>query len=446
MARGVPREIEVHVDALSVDGLGEGSFAEPHVAERRVAVRNALPGETVTVRVLKRRRGRWFGEAAMPVQASPLRRPAPCAAYPRCAGCVLQHLDHAAQLAHKQRVLLACLAEHGVTPASVRAPVAGPQFHYRYKARLGVRLVGGQLLVGFREGFSNRIVRMTDCKTLALPFANALPALQRTLAGLAQPHRIPQVELAAGDHSFAVIVRHLDALDAADRARLQQFSADRGFLVYLQGAGYDSVVPLDGQQDQAFLTYDNVDYGLSYEFLPTDFTQVNPYINRALVRAAMLALRPRSGAGAIDLFCGIGNFSLVLARLGLRVRGFEASAAAVERAQHNARRNGVDALAEFAVADLYDSRCPDLSEAEYLVLDPPRSGAGGNLSRWLAGPQLERVAYVSCNPRTFASDAAVLQQAGFALQQVGVFDMFPHTAHIETLGLFVRKPGVRSLG
>jgi 23S rRNA (uracil1939-C5)-methyltransferase len=438
--RGFAREIEVAMTGLSEEGLGEGVFES-----RRVLARNALPGETATVRVLKRRRGVWYGQADEPIAGSAARRQPACAAFPRCGGCVLQHLDHPRQLAHKQSVLLRHLAENQVEPRCVRAPVSGPLFHYRYKARLGVRMVGDDLLVGFREGFSNRVVRMDDCKTLAASFARMLPGLKATLAGLSHPQRIPQVEMAAGDRDFAIIVRHLDELDGADRVRLGDLSRASGVCVLLQSGGYETVTTLDGARP-GFLSYDNLDYGLSFEFLPTDFTQVNPYVNRLLVRHAMMALAPRPGATAIDLFCGVGNFSLAMARSGLRVFGFEAAEGAVERARHNANRNGLADRAEFAVADLYDPDCPELPEAEYLFLDPPRSGAGNHLRRWVAGRELQRIAYVSCNPKTFASDAAVLEEAGFSLQQVGVFDMFPHTAHIETLGLFTRSAGGAGLG
>lgn len=437
MTRRGPREIALDVSALTAEGLGEGAFEG-----RQVLARNALPGEAVNVRVLKRRRGIWYGEADDPALASVARRRPPCRFFPRCGGCTLQHLDHEQQLLHKQQVLLADLAAHGVAPGMVRAPYSGPRLHYRFKARLGVRVVGDRLLAGFREGFSNRVVRMDDCKTLALPFARMLPALQTALGRLRRPDQVPQVELAGGDHHHAVIVRHLTALDESDLDVLDEFGRVNGMRVYLQGAGYDSVRPLRGADVGGYLSYENADYGLSFEFLPTDFTQVNPYVNRALVRGALLGLRPRHGARAVDLFCGIGNFSLAMARSGLRVHGFEAAAGAIDRARHNACRNGLSDRAEFALADLYDARCPDLPEAEYLLLDPPRSGAGANLSRWVASPVLERIVYVSCNPRTFSSDAVLLQQAGFVLDEVGIFDMFPHTAHVETLGVFTRIEGV----
>ncbi len=432
MARRVPREVRVHIDTLNDQGLGEGE-----VEARTVVARNALPGEEVNVRVLKRRAGVWRGEAQTPERPSAWRRTPACDAYPRCGGCSLQHVDYAVQLAHKEQRLRAALDAAGVQPMRFRVPVSGPQFHYRYKARLGVRAVGGGVLAGFREGFSSRVARMDDCKTLALPFARMLPALKDTIARLSEPGRIPQVELAAGDCEFAVVVRHLTPLEPGDEALLGDFGRRTGMRVYLQPGGYETVAPLVAEP--TYLSYTNPEFGLCFQFLPMDFTQVNPWINRALVRSAALALAPRRGAVVVDLFCGIGNFSLALARQGVRVLGLEASEGAVARARHNAALNGLSRWAEFAPADLYDARCPELPAAEYLLLDPPRSGAGPNLSRWIGDPRLERIVYVSCNPRTFASDAAILREGGFELEEAGMFDMFPHTAHVEALGLFRRR-------
>lgn len=439
MAMREPRRIEVAVAALSDEGLGMATAVEPGAGARTVLVRNALPGERVTAVVRKRRRGTWYAEALDGAPPARDRVPAPCPAYPRCGGCALQHLDYAAQLAHKQALVERLVAAQGVVPARVLPPVSGPRFHYRYKARLGARVVDHRLLLGFREGFSNRIARMTGCLTLAQPLADALPELAEVLGRSSVAARIPQVELAAGDSGAAFVIRHLAPLTGADERALGRFAATPGRAVLLQPAGYDSVRLLGGQPGPAYLSYANPDFGLLFEFQPTDFTQVNPWINRELVRAAVLALAVRPGDRVLDLFCGIGNFALALARAGGQVFGFESGAGAVERAWRNAALNGLGARAEFAVQDLYDSPGPALPAARLMLLDPPRSGAGPNLRRWVAGPGLERIAYVSCNPETFATDAAVLQQAGFRLAELGVFDMFPHTAHIETLGLFMRS-------
>ena len=439
MKRRGPRHIDLHIESLGDEGLGQGCFEG-----RQVNLRNALPGEIVSARVQKRRRGIWYGEADTPERPSSWRRTPACDAYPRCGGCAMQHLDYARQLEHKEAILRSALAEQDVTPALLRRPVAGPQFHYRHKARLGMRLVGDVLLAGFREGFSNRVARMSDCKTLALPFARMLPDLQQTLARLSRPDRLPQVELAAGDRDFAVVLRHLTDLDENDRQRLASFESRTGMRVFLQPGGYDTVSPLGGGDPH--LSYTNPDFGLCFRFLPTDFTQVNPYVNRMLVRRALLALAAPPGSVVADLFCGIGNFSLALARTGVRVLGFESAPGALLRARRNAALNGLSKRCEFVVADLYDARCPELVDCDGLLLDPPRSGAGENLARWVDSPRLRRIAYVSCNPVSFASDAAILAERGFELEEAAMFDMFPHTAHVETLGLFSRRSAVSSRG
>lgn len=434
MASRPPREVEVAITDLSEEGLGAG------VAEARVLkVRNALPGEQVGALVRKRRHGTWYAEAYRHAVASPHRVSAPCAAFPRCGGCVMQHLAYQQQLEHKQRTVLRLLAEQYISTYTLRKPVSGPRLHYRHKARLGARMVDGTLLLGFREAFSNRIARMTDCKTLALPLAQALPALQQTLTALSIAERIPQVEVACGDRETSFIIRHMAPLTPEDEARLAGFANAPGRRLYLQPQGYDSIMALPPASGWRYLSYGNADFGLSFQFLPTDFTQVNPSINRLLVRAAVLALGVAAGDRVGDLFCGIGNFSLALARAGARVTGFESGEGAVVRARHNAGLNGLQALTEFAVMDLYDPASAALPDLDLLLLDPPRSGAGPNLRAWASGGSVRRVAYVSCNPATFATDAVVLRECGFELAELGVYDMFPHTAHIETLGLFLRR-------
>jgi 23S rRNA (uracil1939-C5)-methyltransferase len=239
MSRRTPREIDVTVTALGEDGFARGCFES-----RDVRVRNALPGETVRVRVLKRRRGIWYGAAETPYESSPLRVTPVCEHFPRCGGCTLQHLSHAAQLEHKHGLLLDALAAVGALPRRSRAPVAGPLLHYRHRARLGLRVVGDELLAGFREGFSNRVARIQHCSTLALPFARALPTLKATLARMSRPDRIPQVELAGGDRESAVVVRHLTMLTERDRDLLRAFSRESGLHVFLQSGGYQTVTPL----------------------------------------------------------------------------------------------------------------------------------------------------------------------------------------------------------
>ena len=293
--------------------------------------------------------------------------------------------------------------------------------------------------MGFRESFSSRVARLHECKTLTLPAA-WLPGELRTLfAAMSAKAHIPQVEVVVGDTQVALVVRHLVELSAADEASLEAFAVRHGLWLYLQPGGYDSLVAVQGPPpDSALLTYALAEFGVTLQFGLTDFIQANASVNAALVADAVAALAPYPGARALELFCGIGNFSLALARRGAHVLGCEMAPGAVARAQANARHNGLGGRCEFQSVDLYDPDEGVCWDAQLLLLDPPRSGAGPNLGRWLAAPNLERVAYVSCNPHSFAADARRFVEHGYALREVGIYDMFPQTAHVETLGVFVR--------
>lgn len=430
-AKARARDIAVSVESLDTDGLGTASLNR-----RRLRVKNGLPGEELLARILKRGRGDWFVEAFDIRQAAAERRTPPCEYFPRCGGCQMQHIGHPDQVALKQRRLLESLQAVGVEPLQLLEPQQGDDLHYRTRARLGVRVVDGEVLIGFRESFSGRVMRMSYCRTLIKAFADLLEPLRGLIGGLSSPTAIPQVELAAGDDTLAMVLRHLEPLTPEDDALLADFSIRHGLVLFLQASRRDLIVP-QGARAQ-LLSYANPDLNLRFEFLPWEFTQVNLEMNRRLVAAALHGLAPERGSPVVDLFCGIGNFSLALARSGAQVIGYESDAGAVTRAKHNAALNGLDTRCEFVLSDLYDRGCDRLAEAEYMLLDPPRSGAGPNLPRWIAGDHLRRVAYVSCEPGSFAADAQVLIERGFVLEQAGIFDMFPQTAHVETLGVFSR--------
>jgi len=351
----------------------------------------------------------------------------------------MQHLRYREQLELKQQLLLDELQRSGVSATTLVAPRSGPQLGYRTKARLGVRVVGESVLAGFRESYSNRVARMESCEVLIPRFSRLVKPLRLLVGSLHRPESIPQLELASGDGDAAVVIRHLEPLTREDIALLHAFERAEGVRLFLQPGGYETIVPLDDSRP-SWLGYANPDFGLYYRFLPWDFTQVNLSMNRRLVREALLhagASAPRSVL--LDLFCGIGNFSLAAASLGWRVIGIEASEAAVDRARMNADSNGLGDRCEFLAADLYDPATDLPVKADCLILDPPRSGAGPNLDRWVEAVAPERIVYVSCQPATFASDAAVLTARGYRLERVGIFDMFPHTAHVETLGSFRRS-------
>ncbi len=448
-----PQHFSVVAGELGQDGLAVAEFEG-----RPVQIKNGLPGEQLDVRTVGVKRRKALVEAQSWQVANTDRIDPACGHFPRCGGCTLAHIDGSAQLAMKRQWMLQELDAAGVQPARVRADVGGPAMGYRTKARLGVRRIGERVFVGFRESFSSRVADLQACLVLAEPFSGLLPALSELIGSLTIAGDVPQLEVAAGDSVFgnaAIIVRHLAPLTTADRERLSEFEHRHAIRIWLQSKGPDTVEPLTtsaqtasgiGFRSDGLLTLANPDFGLNLLFHPSAFTQVNLAINRKLVREALISLDLAPGLAVTDLFCGIGNFTLPLARSGAHVLGLEASQAAIEQARQNARFNAVEA--DFEVSDLYTETSSDsapnpdyeaqlgrIRASERLLLDPPRSGAGPNLARWL-GRDLSTLVYVSCNPTSLAVDAAVLKANGFDLASVGVFDMFPHTTHVETLAVF----------
>ncbi len=431
MARRPPQFVELRITGVDADGRGLGELDG-----RPIRVKNALPGEQVRARLLRRRRGEWWGEADAVLAASPARHPAPCPQFPRCGGCAVQQIDGAAQLAAKQARLLELLAAGGVEAGRLRPPVAGPSYHYRTKARLGVRLVGDAPLIGFREHLSNRVARMDDCLVLTPRLGRLIEPLKALVDGLSVRDAVPQIELAAGDDGCALVLRHLRPFAAGDLDALRRFSVHFGVALLTQAGGPETAALLSapsGWTQQ--LGYAIPAFGLYLNFHPLDFTQVNLALNQRLVADVVRSLGPARGLTA-DLFCGIGNFSLPLARRGHRVLGLEGDVGCIDRAKRNAVLNGLRGRCEFAVADLYQT--PELpARLGAVLVDPPRSGLGSTLVEALAG-RTNRLAYVSCNPVTFARDARQLADLGFSLSEAVVYDLFPQTAHIEAFGLFER--------
>ena len=433
-----PRVVDLEVDELNAEGLGVATF------ERRpVLIKGALPGDVVSARVVRRRRGTWYALPEERIVTVGVHAKPACEAFMRCGGCSMQHLPAADQLALKQRWLVEQLDAVGVKPASIASAVRGPQYLYRRRARLAVRSVRdtGELLVGFRESFGGRVARLQSCAVLVPPFADGLPTIAATLANLRARESIPQLEIAVGERAAAMIVRHVSELCDDDRRALARFERRSGIGVLLQGSDYSSIVDLAGEKPRP-LDYRLDRFGVTLEFDAADFVQVNAHVNADLVSAAVAWLDPGAHDRVVDLFCGIGNFTLPLAVRGAAVVGVEGAAELVRRAESNARLNAVATHVRFEAADLYaQSSARDMSAlfdgVRKVLLDPPRTGAGAVLAP-LAASKVERVAYVSCHPVSFARDARALHNAGFGLASVRIFDMFPHTTHVETLGLFER--------
>jgi 23S rRNA (uracil1939-C5)-methyltransferase len=367
-----------------------------------------------------------------------------CAHFGYCGGCALQQLESGAQLRLKQLRLQATLARlAGASPGRWLPAIRGPAWGYRRRARLGVRFVRRKqrALVGFRERHSNLIADLQRCEVLAPPVDGLIMPLCALVAQLSIRERLPQIEVAVADNAVALVLRVLDAPSAADLASLRTFEALHGVRLYLQPGGIDSIVALTEPAPRLFYALPHAD--LELEFLPSDFLQVNASVNRELVAASAQLLQLTADSSLLDLYCGLGNFSLALARRARRVVGVEGDAGLVARARDNARRNGI-ANAEFFTADLASDATAAAWPARpytHVLLDPPRAGAQQQLPH-IARLAPERVLYVSCNPESLARDIGVLvQQHGFELLAAGVVDMFPHTAHMESVALLAPRPG-----
>jgi 23S rRNA (uracil1939-C5)-methyltransferase len=425
--------LTLDVTALDAEGRGVARNAQGKV----VFVDGALPGETVEALPLHGKRSFDVARAVSIVHESSARREPRCPHFGVCGGCATQHIDARTQVAAKQRWLEDCLARIGKVPiGTLLSPLYGEEWGYRRRARLSVRHVASKgALVGFRERRSTYVADMQSCDVLAPSVSALIPRLRELIAQLSVRERVPQIEVAVGDDATVLVFRHLLPLTAADEARLRSFADSAGVHVWLQPGGPDSAAPLQPAKRDV-LSYRLPQYDVRIAFEPTDFTQVNDSMNRALVSRVMRMLDPQPRERIADLFCGLGNFSLPIARLGANVIGFEASHALVARARENAAANGL--VAQFEAVDLFHARIDAFGPFDKVLLDPPREGAVEVVKRIGAGwPR--RIVYVSCDPATLARDAGVLVHTkGFTLEAAGVVNMFPHTAHVESVALFER--------
>ncbi len=440
-----------------------------------VFIDGALPGEWVSARV-HRKKNQWEQATLEMVHLASSQRVTPgCPHFGlhpgACGGCKMQHLDASSQVAIKQRVLednLWHLAK--VRPQQVLRPIEGPTWGYRYRARLSVRHVRkkGTVLIGFHERKSRYVADMSSCKVLPRHISELLLPLRDLMVSLDARETCPQIEVAVGEEITALVLRHLEPLSAADQQRLSAFSDSYSWVQWwLQPKGPDTAHLLDSN-DVRVLSYSLPEFGLRMPFRPTDFTQVNPQINGVLVSHALGLLGVQPNERVIDWFCGLGNFTLPLACKAASVLGIEGSLALVERATRNALINQTDritggrlALApvKFVARNLFDMGAQQLiadGGADRWLIDPPREGAFAlikalcelrqqpDLGLLNGSPQWscpKRIVYVSCNPATLARDAGLLvHRAGYRCSAAGVVNMFPHTAHVESLAVFDLDP------
>lgn len=428
----------VQIDALDHEGHGIC-----RVEGKVTFVDGALSGETAEISVF-RKHPKYDSANAIRILKPSSQRAAPkCAHYGRCGGCVLQHLEVSAQVAAKQRILEENLQRIGKVRPEVMLPALhGPAWGYRHRARFSVKRVDkkGGALVGFHEKKSWFIADMQKCEVLPPQVASLFMPMRELVAKLSNSDRIPQIELAMGETSTVLVFRLLTPWNDEDGEIVRAFADAHEVEIWIQPKGPDTAVPFYPENGE-LLQYSLPEFGVVHPFRPTEFTQVNPHINRALVHRAMTLLDPQPHERIADFFCGLGNFTLPIARSGARVVGLEGSKALVSRAQENARLNGLPNV-EYAVDNLFEmtpEKYAALGRFDKLLIDPPRDGAMELVKSLPADNPPRRIVYVSCNPATLARDAEVLCHVkGYGLKAAGVANMFPHTAHVESIALFER--------
>lgn len=450
-ARVIPRET-ARITDLSHEGRGVA-----HVEGKTVFIDDALPGELVEWQRVKRGRNFDEGRLLRVIEPSPDRVEPRCIHFGMCGGCVLQHLSGEQQLQFKQKQLMDSLTRIGrVTPQETLPPLQAASWNYRRRARLAARWVPkkNRTVVGFRERSTPYIADLQRCEVLHAPLDRLLVPLSELVTSLSIRHRVPQIEVAVGDNAIALVVRVLEPLTEADQDLLRRFGREHSVHMYLQPGGYETVAPMARDSNghapsspnlpMEPLEYRLPSFDLTLQFLPTDFIQVNGPLNLQMIDRAveLLALQPDDRV--LDLFCGLGNFSLPLARRAGQVVGVEGEAGLVARARDNASRNGLG-NAQFFTANLADesigsAQSPTLWAGKFdkILLDPPRAGAKEVLPV-VAKSGADTVLYISCHPGSLARDAGILvHEHGYQLQAAGVMDMFPHTAHVESAALFVK--------
>jgi 23S rRNA (uracil1939-C5)-methyltransferase len=427
---------EAVVESLDREGRGVA-----HLDGKAIFITGAITGERVRF-TITRDRGTWATAALMSVVRESAARVNPaCPAFGVCGGCSIQHVEFRTQVAAKQRILEDAFAHIGqVRPESMLTPIYGPAWGYRHRARLSVRNVPkkGGVLVGFHERGSSYVADMRECHVLPPAISALLVPLRELVGQFSRPDRMPQIEVSIGGDVTVLVFRVLEPFTAEDEAALRAFADAHGVQIWLQTKGPETAVRFH-PVDAPALAYHLPEFDVTVGFLPTDFTQVNHEINTVLVRRAIGLLDPRPGESIADLFCGLGNFTLPIARRGARVHGVEGHAGLVARARANAEANGLSPT--YAVANLFEpEKVPSLAGFDKLLIDPPREGALEVVKSLPESGGPWRIVYVSCDPATLARDANILVNLkGYRLLAAGVANMFPHTAHVESIALFERR-------
>jgi len=432
----MPTENQVTIESLDQEGRGVA-----RTEGKVIFIEGALTGEVVSYSSYRKKPSFELAQVTQIHKSSAMRVQPKCAHFGVCGGCSMQHLDARAQVAVKQRILEDSLWHIGkVRAETILRPIYGQAWGYRERARLSVRHVikKGKTLVGFHEKRSSFVADMQHCEILTPRIALLLPLLAELISGLSIRDRVPQIEVAVGDHVDVLVLRVMDTPTSEDESALRAFADKHEIQFWLQTKGYDTIVPFH-PLDAPALSYSLPEFGITMPFAPSEFTQVNSALNRVMISRAVRLLDPQPGERIADFFCGLGNFTLPIARSGAQVLGIEGSEALVARARQNAELNGLAGNAKFAAMNLFAITAEtffSLGRFDKLLIDPPRDGAI-ELVKSLGGEFAPlRIVYVSCSPSTLARDAAELVQRGYVLKFAGVMNMFPHTSHVESIAVF----------
>ncbi len=445
----------------TIESLDQEGRGVAHVDGKTIFIDGALPTEKVTFRSHRIKPSYEVANVVDVLKQSNQRVTPKCPHFGLCGGCKLQHLDFAAQVANKQRLLESDLKHIGkVKPDNMLPPIYGPTWGYRHKARLSVKYVEKKqrVLVGFNEKATRYVADMNSCEVLVPEVSALIAPLQEMIVQLSIRDKLPQIELAVGEANLAednqpvivLILRIMAELTQSDEALLKAFADTHHVQIWTQTKGPDTIkpfYPLDSStQALPALKYSLPEFDLTYPFKPNEFTQVNPQINQVMIRRAMQLLAPQSHEKIADFFCGIGNFTLPIARSGAQVLGLEGLANLVDRANESAVLNDITNT-QFGVADLFKMTPEALTALgcfDKWLVDPPRDGAFELIKSLDAINSPQRIVYVSCNPATLARDAGVLvNEKGYVLKAAGVINMFPHTSHVESIALFELASNIR---
>ena len=428
----------------TIENIDQEGRGVTHIDGKAIFVEGALQGELVEFESYVRKPTYEIAFTERVIRQSNLRVKPKCDHFNRCGGCSMQHFEFQAQIAAKQRVFENTLSRIGkVKPETILTPLAGPSWHYRYKGRLRVKFVikKNKVLVGFNEKRTHFIADISSCEVLPKNLSNILPQLQELITKLSIKDKIPQIEFAADQNHLVLVLRILDVLNDNDEFLLNTFSSQYPVQFWTQSKGPDTVKPLS-KKDDVKLSYTLKEFGLQFNFMPYDFTQINPFINQVLVRSAMSLLKPSHDDQILDFFCGLGNFTLPIARSGSKVTGIEGSVSLLERAKQCRDENDLESLVDYQCMNLFEitkELLLQLGKANKWLIDPPRDGAFQLVQLIDDDINPSLIVYVSCNPATLARDAQILvNEKGYRLDKAGIVNMFPHTSHVESIALFVK--------